>query len=141
MTPFKKKTVEAYISSAPAQAQKHLREIRALLQKAALGATEEIKWGVPTLAYSRILFAFSAIKGNISFMPTPPVLIAFKKELAKYESGKATVKFPLDAPLPKVTSNFLLEILATPPQRQSAFGLATGPHPRLTHHQNGKVSR
>jgi uncharacterized protein YdhG (YjbR/CyaY superfamily) len=27
--------------------------------------------------------------------------VAFKKDLVKYETGKATVKFPLEKPLPK----------------------------------------
>ncbi len=75
--------------------------MRALLRKAAPGASEAVKWGVPTLAYKRILFAYGAIKGNISFMPTPPVLSAFARELKGYTTGKATVKFPLEKPLPK----------------------------------------
>lgn len=97
----KPKTVAEYIASAPKDAQKKLKEIRSILKKAAPGATEAIKWGAPTLAYKRILFAYAAIKGNISFMPTPPIIVAFKKELKGYATGKATVKFPLDKPLPK----------------------------------------
>jgi uncharacterized protein YdhG (YjbR/CyaY superfamily) len=97
----KPKTVAEYIAASPKDAQKKMREIRTLLKKAAPGATEAIKWGVPVLSYKRILFAYNAIKGNISFMPTPPVIKAFTKELTKYETGKATVKFPLEKPLPK----------------------------------------
>lgn len=95
------KTPTEFIAAAPKDSQKKLREMRALLKKAAPGATEVIKWGVPTLAYKRILFAYSAIKGNISFMPTPPVIKAFSKDLKGYSTGKATVKFPLEKPLPK----------------------------------------
>lgn len=94
-------SVTEYIAAAPKDAQGKLKEMRALLKKAAPKASEAIKWGVPTFSYTRILFAYNVIKGNISFMPTPPVLIVFKKELAKYVTGKATVKFPLDKPLPK----------------------------------------
>jgi uncharacterized protein YdhG (YjbR/CyaY superfamily) len=97
----KAKTVSEYIAAAPKEGRAKLKEMRALLKKTAPGATEAIKWGAPTFAYKRILFAYTAIKGNISFMPTPQVLVAFKKELEKYETGKATVKFPLDKPLPK----------------------------------------
>jgi uncharacterized protein YdhG (YjbR/CyaY superfamily) len=97
----KPKTISEYISQAPKESQKKLREMRGILKKAAPKATEAIKWGVPTLAYKRILFAYNAIKGNISFMPTPPIITMFKKELKDYATGKATVKFPLDAPLPK----------------------------------------
>jgi uncharacterized protein YdhG (YjbR/CyaY superfamily) len=34
-------------------------------------------------------------------MPTPPIITAFKDDLKGYATGKATVKFPLDKPLPK----------------------------------------
>lgn len=95
------KTPQEFITAAPKDAQKKLREIRALLKKAAPGSIEALKWGVPTFAYKRILFAYGNIKGNISFMPTPPVLRAFKKDLTKYSTSPATVKFPLDKPLPK----------------------------------------
>lgn len=95
------KTPAEFIAAAPKDAQKKLREMRALLKKAAPRAKEAIKWGVPTLAYKRILFAYTSTRGNISFMPTPPVLKAFSKHLKKYVTGKATVKFPLDKPLPK----------------------------------------
>lgn len=97
----KAKTVSEYIAAAPKEARTKLREMRALLKKAAPGSTEAIKWGVPTIAHKRILYAYSAIKANVSFMPTPPVIVAFKKDLAKYETSKAVVKFPLEKPLPK----------------------------------------
>ena len=97
----KPKTHTEYIAQQPKERQKKLREMRAILKKAAPGAKEEIKWGVPTFAYKRILFAYNGIKGNISFMPTPPVIKAFAKELKEYATGKATVKFPLKKALPK----------------------------------------
>lgn len=97
----KPNTVGKYIASAPKERQKKLREMRAILKKVTPGATEAIKWGVPTLSYKRILYAYNAIKGNISFMPTPPVIRAFKKELKGYATSKATIKFPLEKPLPK----------------------------------------
>lgn len=97
----KPKTVREYIAFAPKERQKRLREMRAILKKTSPGATEAIKWGAPTLSYKRILYAYNAIKGNISFMPTPPVIKAFKKELKSYATSKATIKFPLEKPLPK----------------------------------------
>ena len=95
------KTPAEYIAAAPKESRTKLREMRALLKRAAPGATEAIKWGAPTLAYKRILFAYAFVKGNISFMPTPPVLKAFAKDLKGYATGKATVKFPLEKALPK----------------------------------------
>jgi uncharacterized protein YdhG (YjbR/CyaY superfamily) len=94
-------TVSEYIARQPAARQKKLREMRALLKKAAPGATEEVKWGAPTFAYKRILFAYPAYKHHISFAPTPAVIAALKKELKGYKTGKGSVQFPLEKPLPK----------------------------------------
>ncbi len=78
-----------------------LREIRALLKKLAPKATEAIKWGTPVLEQGRILFAYSAHKTHLNFMPTGPSLKPFKEELAGYKTGKDTVQFPYGKPLPK----------------------------------------
>ncbi len=94
-------TALEYIALAPKQAQKKLREMRALLKKAAPGATEGLKWGAPTFSYKRILFAYAAFKDHVSLMPTPPVIKELKKDLAKYKTTAATIQFPYDVPLPK----------------------------------------
>src|SRR5687768_2636440 len=73
MIPRKEKpeTVADYIDAAPEDARRRLREMRACLRKAAPGATESLKWGVPALSYQRILFTFAAFKHHIGFYPTP----------------------------------------------------------------------
>lgn len=97
----KPKTVDEYIDAAPEAAKKHLREIRALLAKVAPGATEAIKWGQPVLEEKRILFSYSAHKAHLNFMPTGPALVPFEKELSEYKTGKDTIQFPYDKPLPR----------------------------------------
>lgn len=114
MAKTKATTVNGYIEAAPTQAQEHLREIRALLKKVAPGATETIKWGSPVLEEKRILFAYSAYKSHLNFMPTGPALEPFKKELAEYKTGKDTIQFPYDKPLPKT----LIKKIATYRARQ-----------------------
>jgi uncharacterized protein YdhG (YjbR/CyaY superfamily) len=95
------KTVSEYIAQAPKEGQKKLREMRALLKKAAPKATEAVKWGAPTFAYKRILFAYAAYAKHISVMPAPAVLKELKKDLVKYKTGKGSVQFPYGKPLPK----------------------------------------
>lgn len=97
----KPKTVDEHIKAAPKQAQKKLREMRALLKKAAPKATEGLKWGSPTLSYKRILFAYAAFKDHMSLMPTPPVIRMLQKDLSKHKTTAATIHFPYDKPLPK----------------------------------------
>lgn len=99
--PKKPSTVAEYIKAAPPAAQTKLREIRAILKKVAPKATEAIKWGSPVFEEKRILFAYSAFKSHLNFMPTRSALTPFKKELAKYTIGKDTIQFPYDKPLPK----------------------------------------
>lgn len=95
------KTISEYIKIAPKEAQKHLKEIRALLKSVAPKATEAIKWGAPILEEKRILFAFVAYKSHMNFMPTGPAMRPFLKELAEYKIGKDTIQFPYNQKLPK----------------------------------------
>jgi uncharacterized protein YdhG (YjbR/CyaY superfamily) len=94
------RTVTQYIADAPKPAQRHLRALRALLRKVAPKATEAIKWGHPVLEAERILFAFSAHKSHLNFMPTGSSLAPFEDELAAFKTGKDTVQLPYDRPLP-----------------------------------------
>ena len=101
MPQTKPTTVAEYFESAPEQARAHLRDIRAILTKVAPDATETLKWGAPVLEEKRILFSYSAHKSHLNFMPTGPALEPFKDELAGYKTGKDTIQFPYDKPLPK----------------------------------------
>jgi uncharacterized protein YdhG (YjbR/CyaY superfamily) len=101
MSKTKPTTITEYINSAPKEAQKNLRELYAILKEVAPGATEGIKWGSPVFEEKRILFAFAAFKSHLNFMPTPSAMEPFKKELAKYKTGKGSIQFPYDMRLPK----------------------------------------
>jgi uncharacterized protein YdhG (YjbR/CyaY superfamily) len=101
MTRPRPTTVADYIDMAPRQAQAKLRELRAILKKVAPKARETLKWGSPVFEEGRILFSFAAFKSHINFMPTGPAMKPFKKELAKYTTGKDTIQLPYDKPLPK----------------------------------------
>ena len=93
--------IDEYIDAAPPEARKHLRELRALLRKAAPRATEAIKWGYPVFEEHRILFAFGAFKTHLNLMPTPSAMKPFAKELAKFKTGKGSIQLSYDQPLPK----------------------------------------
>jgi uncharacterized protein YdhG (YjbR/CyaY superfamily) len=101
MTKKRPRTVSGYLAAAPKEAQKHLREIRALLKNVAPRATESLKWGSPVLEEQRILFSYSAHNAHLNFTPTGPALAPFKKELGKFKTAKDTIQFPYDQPLPK----------------------------------------
>ncbi len=96
----KLKGITEYINAAPKDAQKKLRELRACLRKIAPRATESLKWGTPAFSYQRILFTFAAFKYHIGFYPTPSAMRAFAKDLVKFKTGKGSIQFPLEKPLP-----------------------------------------
>ena len=75
--------------------------MRALIARAAPGATQSLKWGMPAFSYARILVTFAAFKRHIGFFPTPSAVRAFKDQLVAYKTSRATIQLPLDKPLPK----------------------------------------
>ena len=94
------KSITEYISAAPKDAQKKLREMRACIRKAAPGAEEGLKWGMPSFSYRRILVTFAAHKNHIGFYPTPSAVSAFAKDLSKFSTARGSIQFSLDKPLP-----------------------------------------
>jgi uncharacterized protein YdhG (YjbR/CyaY superfamily) len=101
MPTTKPATIAEYIGAAPKAGQKNLREMHAILKKAAPRAKEAIKWSTPVFEEKRILFAFAGFRSHLNFMPTPSAMKPFKKELAKFRTGKGSISFPYDKPLPK----------------------------------------
>ena len=101
MPKTKPTTVDEYIKTAPKEAQKKLREIRAVLKKVAPKAKEGLKWGNPVFEEGRILFSYSAHKSHLNFSPTGPAMKPFKEDLTTFKTGKDTIQFPYDQPLPK----------------------------------------
>lgn|SRR5690606_41144656 len=100
MSTTKPRTVSEYIEAAPQHARSHLLEIRSILKNVAPHATEALKWGKPVLEEGRILFSYAAYKAHLNFMPTGPAIEPFREELGDYKTGKDTIQFPYDKPLP-----------------------------------------
>jgi uncharacterized protein YdhG (YjbR/CyaY superfamily) len=93
-------TIDEYIDSFPGEIQKKLNEIRATVKKAAPDAEEKISYQMPAFALNGNLVYFAAFKDHIGFFPTSSGINAFEKEITAYKSGKGTMQFPLDKPLP-----------------------------------------
>lgn len=94
------KTVDEYIGAFPEDVREILEKIRALVREAAPEAQETIKYAMPTFVLHGNLLHFAAFKHHIGLYPTPSGTAEFKQELAAYESGKGSIKFPLDKPIP-----------------------------------------
>ena len=102
MTPpqVKPKTVSQFIKAAPRESRAHLREIRACIRKAAPGAKESLKWGMPAFSYKRILVMYAGYRHHVGFYPTSSAVKAFQKELAGFKTSTGSIQFPLHKPLP-----------------------------------------
>ncbi|MGC1482926.1 MAG: DUF1801 domain-containing protein [Candidatus Acidiferrum sp.] len=93
-------SITEYINDAPKEARKKLRELRACVRKAAPGAKESLRWGMPAFSYRRILVTFAAFEHHIGFYPTPSAVKAFAKDLSKFATASSSIRFPLEKPLP-----------------------------------------
>ncbi len=95
------KNIAGYIQTAPKESQKKLREMLACVRAAAPGAKESIKWRMPAFSYRRILVMFAGYKHHIGFYPTRSAMRAFADELSKFVTGRGSIQFPLEKPLPR----------------------------------------
>ncbi len=94
------KTIDEYIAGFPSDVQKILQKIRLTIRKAAPGAEEAIKYQIPTFVLKGNLISFAGYKNHIGIYPAPAGTQKFNKELSVYRTSKATVRFPLDKPIP-----------------------------------------
>ena len=94
-------TIDEYIARFPAETQKVLAELRALIKAAAPNATETISYAIPTFDLNgRHLVHFAGYARHIGFYPIPSGMEAFKEELKPYKQGRGSAQFPLGQPLP-----------------------------------------
>jgi len=94
------KDIDEYIANFPEGVQAILEKIRQTIRQAAPDAAETIKYQMPTFTLKGNLVHFAAHKNHIGFYPAPSGIEQFKKELAPYQSGKGTLQFPLNEPIP-----------------------------------------
>lgn len=93
--------IDEYVAEFPPKTQRVLQEMRELIRSHAPEATETISYAMPTFDLNgRHLVHFSGYARHIGFYPIPTGMEAFKEELSGYKTGKGSVQFPLDEPLP-----------------------------------------
>ena len=94
-------TIAEYIEAAPTQAQPHLRQLYALLKRVAPQAREAIKWGNPFFVEPRFVFAFSAHKAHLNFVPSAAALEQFREELGQHRTTTHFLQIRYTQPLPE----------------------------------------
>jgi uncharacterized protein YdhG (YjbR/CyaY superfamily) len=95
-------SVDDYIGRHPEDVQAILRRVRSTLRKALPGAEEVISYQIPCYrVHGGYVVYFAGWKRHYSLYPASgPLVAAFKSDLAPYEVGKGTIRFPLSQPVP-----------------------------------------
>lgn len=93
-------SIDDYIAGFPTDLQMILQKVRQTIREAAPDAKEKIAYGIPTFTLEGNLVHFAAFKQHIGFYPDPRGIDEFINKLARYRSGKGTIQFPLNEPIP-----------------------------------------
>ena len=95
-------TVEQYLAALPHERRAVLEHLRQTVDQAAPEATETIAYGMPALRLDgHFLVSYAAYKKHYSLFPASGAVIeALGNELTPYHTGKGTIQFPADRPIP-----------------------------------------
>jgi len=93
-------TVDEYFKSIPSHTVERMNTIRSGTKEVAPLAEEVISYNMPALKYKGILIYYAAYAGHIGFYAVPTTHEVFEKELSGYKTGKGSVQFPHEKPLP-----------------------------------------
>ncbi len=96
-------SVDAYLAEVPEPMRAALERLRATIRAAAPEATEAIYYQMPAFrANGKALVSYAAFRDHYSLFPLgSSVLDALGEEVAPYRTGKGTLRFGLDEPLPE----------------------------------------
>jgi uncharacterized protein YdhG (YjbR/CyaY superfamily) len=94
--------VENYLAALPADQRSALEKLRTTIRTTAPDATETISYQMPTFKLrGRVLVYYAAFKDHCSLFPaSEAVMEALGEELKPYFSGKGTLRFTPDKPIP-----------------------------------------
>lgn len=92
--------VEDYLESLDPEVRSVLKDVRVTIHAAVPDGEDAISYNLPTLRIGeRRIVHYAGWKKHISLYPAPDDE-DLQPELAPYSTGKGTLKFPLDQPLP-----------------------------------------
>src|SRR5688572_23475566 len=96
------KTIDEYINSHPLEVRNVLQTLRETIKEVVPQVQEKISYNMPTFTLNGMaLLSFAAWKKHTSLYPFTKAMEASLKEASSYKtSGKGTIQFPLDQPLP-----------------------------------------
>lgn len=94
-------TVDDYIATFPTSTQKLLQEVRRTIHQTIPKGEEVISYSIPCVKLQgKYLVYFAGWAKHISLYPVPAGDAAFQEKIAPYQTGKGTLQFKLDKPVP-----------------------------------------
>jgi uncharacterized protein YdhG (YjbR/CyaY superfamily) len=95
------KSIDEYIQTFPGDVQNILKSVRKTIKEVVPNAEEAISYQIPTFKLNgSYLIYFAGWKDHIALYPKPRSNDALTKQLSVYKSGKGSVQFPIDKPMP-----------------------------------------
>src|SRR5262245_37571830 len=97
----KPRTINEYLDRVSGEKRAALERLRKIIQTAAPGAEECISYQIPTFRQNGMLVGFGASANHCTFfLMSTAIMSSVKRELAKYETGKGSIRFQPGEPLP-----------------------------------------
>lgn len=98
----KPKTINEYLANVRPDHRKILQKLRQTIQTTVPEAEECISYGIPAFRLNqRLLVFFGAWASHCAFYPgNAATLKNFRNELRNFQTGKGTIRFSPDKPLP-----------------------------------------
>jgi uncharacterized protein YdhG (YjbR/CyaY superfamily) len=103
--------VDRHLAKISEPQRSTLRALRQSILEIIPEAEEVISYGFPGCKLNgKIICGYDAFKNHCSFFPHSSLVIpALEKELAKYQTSKGALQFPVDKPLPKTLVRKLIQ--------------------------------
>lgn len=99
--PGKFASIDEYIASVPEDVRIIVEEVRRTIRGVLPEAGEKISYQIPTFTLAgKNVVHFAAWKQHLAVYPIPAAEDALDRELEPYKTGKGTLRFPYDAPIP-----------------------------------------
>ncbi len=95
------RTIDEYLEGLTAERRLALERLRKLIQAAAPQAEECISYGIPAFRWKGMLVGFGAAARHCTFyLMSSSTVPSHEAALRGYETGKGTIRFQPDSPLP-----------------------------------------
>ena len=95
------KTIDTYLASLSADKRAALERVRKIVRRTAPKAEECVSYGIPAFRLNGLLVGFGATLRHCAFYPmSASTVAAHSDDLKDYDTGKGTIRFQADDPLP-----------------------------------------